>query len=149
MRRLLVAVACLALVLSACAQRGAVGNAERCPDRNAYCPADGPGVAAPERPAASPSGAYRLEVSPGDEWHFRVLDAASGEVAFEPPAGEDLDGGIGTAVLWEAAAPATVWAVDSGRVRRWQEGDWQGETVTGGTLPADVQIQVDAGLAAG
>jgi hypothetical protein len=133
----LMGVASLAMLLTGCARTdtgartGNVGTADSCPNRDAYCPAEGDGVGAPGRPAISPSGNFRLEVLPADpatgseDWRFRVV--RTGSVVLEPerPA---MDGGLGLVVAWATTEPDTVWATRP-QLRRWRpgpDGRWDG-----------------------
>ncbi len=115
------AVVVMCVVLSGCAGAGTtrqsrhVGNADRCPHRNAYCPVAGPGVAWPGRPADSPSGRFELRVLPtgsdeqaNGDWRFVVIDKATGAAVLGPSPG--LDGGFGLIVMWDQREPETVWA---------------------------------------
>jgi hypothetical protein len=112
---------------------GEVGNTTCCPNRNAYCPADGDGVSRPEQPATSPSGRFRLEVlradpvTDGEDWRFRVVDAQTGAIVLAPdrPA---LDGGLGVVVAWATTEPDTVWTTRPS-LQVWRlgaDGRWNG-----------------------
>src|SRR5438034_9533256 len=69
---------------------GDAGTTKNCPHRNAYCPADGPGVSWPRRPSLSPSGRFRLEVlraapvTAGEDWRFQIVDVHTGAVVLAP-----------------------------------------------------------------
>ena len=110
------AVVAAAVLLTGCAgaEKRDVGSSQDCPHRDAYCPADGPGVAWPGRPADSPSGRFQLRVlressaKAGEDWLFEVVDKATGAVVLDPtPA---ADGGLGLVVAWDPSQPETVWA---------------------------------------
>jgi hypothetical protein len=123
-----------------------VGTAAACPGRDAYCPADGTGVAFPDRPALSPSGRYRLEVRRADpvtaaeDWQWRVLDVHSGAVVLTPPR-PAMDGGLGGVVAWAPTAPDTVWTTRPA-LTRWRpapDGHWSAATpATGEPTPKSI-----------
>ncbi len=130
-----------------------VGSPEDCPTRNAYCPASGPGVAWPGRPAVSPSGRFRLEVlaaepvTAGEDWRFRVVDTQTDSVVLAPPP-PAFDGGLGLVFTWDPDAPETVWAGRRSNLTRWSpddKGQWHGERPgPAETLPAAVDATFDS-----
>jgi hypothetical protein len=141
----LVVMAGAAAALIVTRPRGDVGTAASCPGRDAYCPADAPGVAFPARPALSPSGRYRLEVRRADpvtaaeDWRWQVVDVHSGATVLAPD--RAMDGGLGAAVAWAPTAPDTVWTTRP-ELRRWRpgpDGHWTAAPpATGETPPKSI-----------
>ena len=120
--------------------RGDVGNTTRCPNRIAYCPAEGAGVSWPGRPALSPSGKFRLEVTKagagsGGNWQYQIVEVATGEVVLPPPR-PAMIGGLGVLAAWDRGTPDTVW-VTKPQLTRWRldsngSGQWLGEAPSPG-----------------